>query len=72
MDIYEQIVNCFSDIPNASLWEDAQSLFRRIAAGRPEHWLLPVQACEAGSGTPVWKLFEALGETPPDLPTLRE
>jgi len=51
MDIYEQIVACFLSIPGVSLWEETQILFRRIAAGKPDHWMLPLRACEAVGGT---------------------
>lgn len=51
MDIYEQIVACFLSIPGVSMWEETQILFRRIAAGKPDHWMLPLRACEAVGGT---------------------
>ncbi len=51
MDIFEQIAACFSSLPNVKLWDEAQSLFRRVAEGKPKHWLLPVQACDAVGGT---------------------
>ncbi len=50
MDIYEQIAACFLEIPGVSQWEEMQTLFRRIAAGKPEHWLLSLRACEAVGG----------------------
>jgi geranylgeranyl diphosphate synthase type I len=51
MEVYEQIVACFLSVPDVHLWEDAQVLFRRVASGRPKHWLLPLQTCEAVGGT---------------------
>jgi geranylgeranyl diphosphate synthase type I len=52
MEVYEQISNQFFDIPGVDSWEEMRALFRRIASGKPDHWLLPVKACEAMGGTP--------------------
>jgi geranylgeranyl pyrophosphate synthase len=52
MEVYEQISNQFFDIPGVDSWEEMRALFRRIASGKPGHWLLPVKACEAMGGTP--------------------
>ena len=52
MDTFEQASAYFSSLPVAAQWEEMQSLFRRVADGRPKHWLLPVRACEAVGGTP--------------------
>jgi geranylgeranyl pyrophosphate synthase len=52
MDIYEQIINYFLATPRVDAWEEMQALFRHIASRRPDHWLLPVKACEAVGGTP--------------------
>lgn len=50
MDIYTRIVDEFSRIPHVKEWEEVQALFRRVAAGKPRHWLLPLRACEAAGG----------------------
>jgi geranylgeranyl pyrophosphate synthase len=52
MDIFEQIINYFLNTPRVDSWEEMRTLFRRIAFRRPDHWLLPVKACEAVGGTP--------------------
>lgn len=52
MDIFEQIINYFLNTPRVDSWEEMRTLFRRIASRRPDHWLLPVKACEAVGGTP--------------------
>ena len=52
MDIYEQMLDCFSRIPCAGEWDEMKSLFRGVASKKPRHWLLPVRACEAVGGTP--------------------
>ena len=52
MDIYEQSIEQFSRITSLNAWEEAQALFHRVAVEKPSHWLLPVRACEAVSGTP--------------------
>ena len=51
MEIYDQIINEFSNIPHIQNWEEVQTLFRRVALGKPRHWLLPLRACEAVGGT---------------------
>ena len=52
MDIYDQMINCFSKATCVDDWEELQTLFRRVATAKPGHWLLPVRACEAVGGTP--------------------
>ena len=51
MDIYEQILNYFSNVSDIADWKEVQVLFRRIASKKPYHWMLPVWACEAVGGT---------------------
>lgn len=51
MDIYEQMIDCFSSAPYVADWEELQTIFRRVATTKPGHWLLPVRACEAVGGT---------------------
>lgn len=51
MDIYEEITQAFTRLPSIGEWTEARSLFERVAARHPAHWLLPVQACEAVGGT---------------------
>src|SRR3990172_9237266 len=51
MEIFDQIINEFSTISHVKEWPEVQSLFRRVAAGKPEHWLLPLRACEAVGGS---------------------
>jgi len=51
VDIYKQIMNCFSGIPCIADWREVQTLFHRIASKKPYHWMLPVWACEAVGGT---------------------
>jgi geranylgeranyl pyrophosphate synthase len=51
MDIHEQVIEYFSNLPAIQEWENVQVLFEQIASGKPYHWLLPVRACEAAGGT---------------------
>ena len=51
MEIFDQIINEFSIIPHVKEWPEVQALFRRVASGKPGHWLLPLRACEAVGGT---------------------
>ena len=51
MEIFDQIINEFSTIPHVNEWPEVQALFRRVASGKPRHWLLPLRACEAVGGT---------------------
>jgi geranylgeranyl pyrophosphate synthase len=51
MDIYDQMIEYFSNIPHADEWKELQTLFRRVATAKPGHWLMPVRACEAVGGT---------------------
>ena len=50
MDVYEHILNEFLNTPRISEWVEIQALFRRVADGKPAHWLLPQRACEAVGG----------------------
>ncbi len=50
MDIYEQIIDSFGRLPGVCNWHEVQGLFQEIAIRKPEHWLLPVCACEAVGG----------------------
>lgn len=50
MDIYDQTVDYFVTMSAAQSWNEAQALFCRAAAGKPDHWLLPIRACEAVGG----------------------
>jgi geranylgeranyl pyrophosphate synthase len=51
MDPFAQVVYHFSIIPRMESWQAAQSIFQQAAARRPNHWLLPVRACEAVGGS---------------------
>jgi geranylgeranyl pyrophosphate synthase len=50
MDVYDQIVDVFSTMPHVATWKETQTMFQHAASGKPEHWLLPVLACEAVGG----------------------
>ena len=50
MDMYDQILDEFYDIPVISQWPELRQLFQRVACGKPGHWLLPWRACEAVGG----------------------
>jgi geranylgeranyl pyrophosphate synthase len=52
MDLFSQAIQDFSILPVMESWEDALSVFRRAATGRPSHWLLPARVCEAVGGSP--------------------
>ena len=51
MEVFDQIINEFSTLPHVKEWPEVQTLFRRVASGKPGHWLLPLRACEAVGGT---------------------
>lgn len=51
MDLFSQVVQGFSDLPGMGQWDEAQSIFRHTAAGRPNHWLIPARVCEAVGGS---------------------
>jgi len=51
MDVYEQITNSFLGMPYLDAWSELSVLFKRIASGKPSHWMLPILACEAVGGT---------------------
>ena len=51
MDIFPQIVRDFSFMPCMKSWDGAQAIFQHAASGKPDHWLLPLRACEAIGGT---------------------
>lgn len=50
MEIYKRITAHFSSLSTVSLWEEMRTLFRYTAAGRPDHWRIPLLACEAVGG----------------------
>lgn len=50
MDLFDQAVQDFSVLPCLESWQEAQILFQQAASRRPNHWLLPVRACEAVGG----------------------
>jgi len=51
MDMFDQIVNFFPMIPHIGEWQEAQNMFRHAASRKPDHWLMPVRACEAVGGS---------------------
>jgi geranylgeranyl pyrophosphate synthase len=51
MDIFDQIVTSFLNLPYLTKWEEITDLFRRVASQKPNHWRLPVRACESVGGT---------------------
>ena len=51
MDIFDQIIDEFSTVPHVHEWPEVQALFRRVASGKPGHWLLPLRTCESVGGT---------------------
>ncbi len=52
MDIYDQTADYFVTLSAVQSWNEAQALFRHAASGKPDHWLLPIKACEAVGGFP--------------------
>lgn len=47
MNNYERSTNFLQALPGMNEWHEVLSLYRRIAAVRPRHWQLPIQACES-------------------------
>lgn len=60
MDIYMQIVKEFSTISQIRQWSELQTLFHRVASSRPDHWLLPLHACEAVGRVPMQEISPIL------------
>jgi geranylgeranyl pyrophosphate synthase len=50
MDLFSQVVHDFSVLPNMESWLEAQRLFQQAASRQPNHWLIPIRACEAVGG----------------------
>ncbi len=51
MDIYAQVNDYISSLPTMREWDEARSLFARVADGKQPHWLMPVWSCESVGGT---------------------
>lgn len=60
MDIFSQTVRAFSAFPFMESWEEAQNIFQQAASRKPNHWLLPTQACTAVGGKPAQSTFAVL------------
>ncbi len=50
MDIFSHVIRDFSVLPSIESWTEAQLLFQQAAFRKPDHWLIPVRACEAVGG----------------------
>ena len=50
MDIFSHVIRDFSVLPSIKSWTEAQLLFQQAAFRKPDHWLIPVRACEAVGG----------------------
>lgn len=50
MSIYQEAIAYFKNISGVDIWQEMPIIFERIANASPEHWLLPVNACEAVGG----------------------
>jgi geranylgeranyl diphosphate synthase type I len=51
MDLFSQVTQDFSSLPCMDSWPEAQTLFQQAASRKPNHWLIPVRACEAAGGS---------------------
>lgn len=60
MDFFAQISREFSALPHIASWEGAEKVFQDAVAGKPKHWLLPAQACEAVCGQPERAVFAVM------------
>jgi geranylgeranyl diphosphate synthase type I len=52
VEIFSQIIRDFSRLPGIESWQTMQDLFQQAASRKPQHWLIPVHACEAVGGSP--------------------
>ena len=52
MDLFTQVIREFSALPCVGSWDEALTIFRYAASGKPDHWLIPIRACEAVGGSP--------------------
>jgi len=50
MDLFSHAIRDFSVLPYMKSWDEAQTLFQQAASRKPDHWLIPVRACEAVGG----------------------
>src|SRR5215203_4424628 len=50
MDLFPQVIHEFNLLPHVDSWAEANELFRVAASRKPDHWLLPIRACEAVGG----------------------
>lgn len=50
MDIYNATVGIVAELPALCDWEEAQTLFARVASRKPAGWDLPLLTCEAVGG----------------------
>ena len=60
MDFFARISREFSMLPHIGAWKDAEKVFQDAVAGKPKHWLLPAQACEAVCGQPERAVFAVM------------
>lgn len=51
MNLFAQVVHNLSVLPWLESWQQAQTLFQQAVARQPNHWLIPVRACEAVGGS---------------------
>lgn len=51
MEVYEQLIDNFSNLPHLKEWKEVQTLFQRVASSKPAHWLLTVHVCESVGGS---------------------
>jgi geranylgeranyl diphosphate synthase type I len=51
MDLFSHVIRDFSLLPCMESWDDARALFQQAASRKPDHWLIPIRACDAVGGT---------------------
>lgn len=51
MDLFSQVICAFNSLPHAGSWTEAEKMFQAAASRKPDHWLMPVRACEAVGGS---------------------
>lgn len=51
MDLFSQVIRAFTFLPHAGSWAEAENIFQIAASRKPDHWMIPVKACEAVGGS---------------------
>lgn len=51
MEIYQQVTDYMNVLQGFSTWPEMEKIFQKAASGKPKHWIIPAQACDATGGS---------------------